>query len=200
MNAVSKIIIGVDLGCEVDPSAMAIAEQYVDPAGRRHYNVRHLERWPLGTSYFDIGDSVARLTYKLDKDKVHLILDATGVGAAVSEIIRQARPQYKRFVCATLTGGRNTTWEGSWCNVPKRSLISSLQASLQGGRLHFATGLRHTQTLIKELREFRYKVNPLTGNESFEAWRESTHDDLTLALAMAVWLSDSAFRRVTLAI
>jgi hypothetical protein len=30
----------------------------------------------------------------------------------------------------------------------------------------------------------------VSGNESFEAWRESVHDDLVLATAMAVWQAE----------
>jgi hypothetical protein len=34
---------------------------------------------------------------------------------------------------------------------------------------------------------FKVKVNLATGHDSYEAWRESVHDDLVLAVALACW-------------
>jgi len=33
----------------------------------------------------------------------------------------------------------------------------------------------------------RSKIDIKTGNDSYSAWRESDHDDLVLALALAAW-------------
>jgi hypothetical protein len=41
--------------------------------------------------------------------------------------------------------------------------------------------------LAEELAAFRVKIT-LAGNETFEAWRERDHDDLVLAVAMALYL------------
>ena len=38
-----------------------------------------------------------------------------------------------------------------------------------------------------ELQNFRHKQNPKTSHVSFEHWRDSDHDDLVLAVAMACW-------------
>jgi hypothetical protein len=34
-----------------------------------------------------------------------------------------------------------------------------------------------------------------SGNEAFAAWRERDRDDLVLALAMACWLAEEAWRQ-----
>ena len=39
----------------------------------------------------------------------------------------------------------------------------------------------------EELQSFRRKQNPKTSHVSFEHWRDSDHDDLVLAVAMACW-------------
>ena len=39
----------------------------------------------------------------------------------------------------------------------------------------------------EELLSFRRKQNPKTSHVSFEHWRDSDHDDLVLAVAMACW-------------
>ena len=41
------------------------------------------------------------------------------------------------------------------------------------------------------------KVKALTGNETFESWRERDHDDLVLAVALAIWFGDKGRRPFT---
>jgi hypothetical protein len=41
--------------------------------------------------------------------------------------------------------------------------------------------------LKKELLNFRRKINLKTAHDSYEHWRESDHDDLVLAAALACW-------------
>jgi hypothetical protein len=68
--------------------------------------------------------------------------------------------------------------------------VSAVQASLQTKRLKVATVLPETVTLMRELQAFRVKVNVATGHESLEAWRERDHDDLVLAVGLAVWYGE----------
>jgi hypothetical protein len=42
-------------------------------------------------------------------------------------------------------------------------------------------------TLRKELLSFRRKIDLRTAHDSYEHWRESDHDDLVLAAALACW-------------
>jgi hypothetical protein len=62
--------------------------------------------------------------------------------------------------------------------------------------LKIAPALREAKTLTKELQTFRVKVSLAKANESFEAWRERDHDDLVLAVAMAVWLAERPLRNI----
>jgi hypothetical protein len=42
---------------------------------------------------------------------------------------------------------------------------------------------------VRELTTFQVKITPAT-NEIFGTWREGPHDDLVLAVAIAVWQSE----------
>jgi hypothetical protein len=50
-----------------------------------------------------------------------------------------------------------------------------------------AEGLPLWPTLREELLNFRRKIDLKTAHDSYEAWRESDHDDLVLAAALACW-------------
>ena len=72
-------------------------------------------------------------------------------------------------------------------------MVSVLQALLSSRRLKIATGLAEAAILIEELKAFRAKIT-VSGNETFGAWRERDHDDLVLAVALALWLAENGSR------
>jgi hypothetical protein len=117
--------------------------------------------------------------------EVALAVDATGVGAAVVDMLRRSG---LTFDAVTITGGDTETQSGwyDW-RVPKRDLVGGLQVLLQSGRLKIARQLEHAQTLKAELLNFRVKINLITAHDSYEACREGDHDDLVLAAALAAW-------------
>ena len=63
--------------------------------------------------------------------------------------------------------------------------MSGLEVPFDTGRLKVAEGLKLWGVLREELQNFRRKQNPKTSHVSFEHWRESDHDDLVLARALA---------------
>jgi len=154
------------------------------------YHIRGLERVPLGTSYVAI---VALVKQRMASSPLFrgapLLIDRTGVGRAVFDLFTEARLAPWGI---TFTGGREATRAGRDLHVPKTDLTSALIAVYQGERLKIAADLVEGPTLIQELMNFRPKVNLATGNESFEAWRESVHDDLVLSVAMAIWFAEQA--------
>lgn len=124
------------------------------------------------------------------RGKVRLVVDATGVGAAVVDLLWEERLRPKSVY---ITGGSSvTTPESGRYNVPKRDLVGVLQALLQGGRFRFATGLPAMlrKQLRHELQNFKVKGNLATGHDAYEAWRERDHDDIVLALALACWYAE----------
>ncbi len=72
--------------------------------------------------------------------------------------------------------------------MPKIDLAATLQKLLQTNRIQFAK-MPETETLMKELLEFRIKVAP-SGSDDMASWRERPHDDLCFAVMIAVWLAE----------
>jgi hypothetical protein len=189
----------VDLGQAADYTAISILETLPPPAGRPEapasYLLRHLERPPLGTTYPAIVARVVQLLERasLSRDDTPLVVDKTGVGRPVTDMFRAEglRPQ-----TITITGGHTvTTNSPSDYYVPKKELASTIVAVYQSRRLQMPAGLELGPVLIKELLNFRPKINISTGNISYEAWRERDHDDLVLSVAMALWVAESRAMR-----
>jgi hypothetical protein len=68
-------------------------------------------------------------------------------------------------------------------------LVSGLQVLLQTERLKIAQDIPHAETFVAELRNFRVRISE-SGHDSYEAWREGSHDDLVLSVAIACWLGE----------
>lgn len=184
---------GLDLGQAVDHTALAIAERIEGRDGKSLYHVRHLERLPLGTSYPDQVQYVFDVLVQPPvAGKVTLALDQTGVGRPVADMFRY-RPPCPVYA-VNIHGGDSVTWDEkdkSLVRVPKRDLVGVVQVLLQSGRLKIAQGLAESQTLVKELLNFKIKIDPQTAHDSYSAWRENVHDDLVLAVALACWLGEA---------
>jgi hypothetical protein len=191
---------GLDLGCQQDYSAFVVLEQERSPDNPElwTYNLRLLERFPLGTKYAAIVDRLRDLlgAETLGSSSpplrgMQLAVDQTGVGLPVVQQIHNAGlPAVIRPIL--ITAGHQVTYENGAWHTPKKELVSTLQVLLQTQRLKIAK-IPERELLIKELLAFRVKVST-AGTESFEAWRERDHDDMVLATAMAVWLAERGQR------
>jgi hypothetical protein len=185
---------GLDLGQTNDPTAVAVLEKskVIDPKGKElsHYDVRHLERFKLGTSYPDICTRVCTMFDSPLLNGTVLGVDQTGVGRPVVDALSattikaQIRP-------VTIVFGHAVTPDGrGGLHVPKKVLVSTLQMLLQSRRIKVAATLPEAVTLVKELENFKVKIT-LSANEIFGAWREGQHDDLVLAVAIAAFWRES---------
>ncbi len=189
----AEYIIGVDLGQTSDYSALAVLERpaEADPAGAEPvYDLRHLQRYVLGTPYTGIVASVGTLTAGPPfQGGATLVVDQTGVGRAVVDMLRQ-QAVTARLVPVTITGGQAVTQEpdGSY-HVPKKELVTCLQLLLEGRRLRIARSLAEADTLVRELQNFQVKITQ-AAHEVFGNWREGLHDDLVLAAALACWYAE----------
>jgi hypothetical protein len=195
--------VGLDLGQSADYTALAVIhDTFVEPTpGYRHkqLQLRHLERYPLRTSYVDIVDRVRELLrdealhpwetedgWRARQTHPTLIVDSTGVGAPVTDLLK--KKGVKKFVSVTITGGDRVTTAGSkHYRVPKRDLVSALEVPFHSGELQVAEDLELWSTLKRELLNFKRKINLKTAHDSYEHWREGDHDDLVLACALATW-------------
>ncbi len=190
--------VGLDLGQKQDPTALAVVE-WLEYAGawdgvayefrkETSLSLRHLERMPLGTPYpevvYRVG-STMRSRQLAGAERRHLVVDGTGVGPAVVDLLRQEDLQ-SRLWPVTITGGDTERYADEYYRVPKRDLIVGLQVLMQQGGLQIAEGMKEGGTLMKEMAEMRVNVTG-SGHEQFGAWRSGEHDDLVLAVALACW-------------
>jgi len=152
-------------------------------------DVRHLERLPLGTPYPKVVERVRQALAQLSTYRVALVVDATGVGMPVVDMLAQAG---LGPIAISITGGNSVSTEwGDWnvrrISVPKRDLVSTVQVLLQNQRLRIAEALPEATTLRKELVAFKVKIS-LNAHDSYgNDWREAPHDDLVLAVALPCW-------------
>lgn len=208
-----EYIIGVDLGQTHDYTAVAVLERHVRPTGRTvgrlqggwelsvkqvpqvegHYQVRHLERLPLGTPYPQQVKRVHKIhqdisnfpDMKFHERRPRLVVDQTGVGRPVVDMLRQEG--LRSLTAVSITGGDSMTREGNEYRVPKRELVSVLQVLLQTDRLGVAASLPEAGTLTKEMLAFKVTFSK-TGHDTYgNDWRENDHDDMVLAVALAAW-------------
>jgi hypothetical protein len=202
--------VGLDLGQSNDYTALAVVEKTkageTDDAPDLH--LRHLERYPLRTPYPEMVARVAALvedpqlrSTHVDKflgrrvlEQPELLVDATGVGRPVVDLFKERGLRYKAI---TITGGNTVTGVAGGYGVPKRDLIGALEVPFHSGRLKVAAGLRLWETLRAELQTFRRKVSLTTGMDTYEHWRESDHDDLVLAAALACWGAERKLQGAT---
>lgn len=183
-----RYIIGLDLGQSVDPSALAILEQHGE-GDESVFHCRHLERFPLGTSYPTIVKQVIQRceTPPLHMPGTQMAIDGTGVGRPVVDLFLRAHIR-AAITPIAIHGGDSVTFDGGWARVPKRTLVSITQACLQTGRMKLAAALPDLEVLKSELQNFQVTISE-SGFDSYNA-RSGSHDDLVLALAMALWLGN----------
>ncbi len=166
-------VIGLDLGQKQDYTAVAVVEKEERAGDKPMLYLRHLERYALGTSYGEQMDRVAALVEKI-KGKANqarprqpeLIVDATGVGVGVVEMLKDRGLRYR---AVSITGGISESRGGGTHHVPKRNLVSRAVAPFEGKRLKIARGMRLVPELVRELENFKVKVNIRTAHDSYEA-------------------------------
>src|SRR3712207_2501526 len=150
---------GLDLGQSADYTALAVVQKVptYDPRTGKHsseLHLRHLERYPLRTPYTDIADRVESLLTgppfttpvisggRLARPTTELIVDRTGVGVAVTDLLKE---RHLNYIAVTITGlgqevNRHSTKEYS---VPKQDLVSALEVLFHKGTLKAARSEEH---------------------------------------------------------
>ena len=89
-------------------------------------------------------------------------------------------------IAVVLTGGERVTrgHDGEY-HVPKAHLINLLEVKLKGDEFQVAHDLPNLEKLEAEIQDFRRRITS-TGRVTFAA-RRGKHDDLLIAVALAVW-------------
>ena len=178
----SHFYLGLDLGQARDYSAIAVAERRVELTGARdpityldhtrtRIFVRHLERIPLRTPYPDVVARVRAITQQYAGRKIKVVMDATGVGAAVRDMLSRAQLGVP-LAGVTITGGHRVTYSYGDYHVPRHDLLANLRVLLEKRMLEIMFAGDAAEALRTELLRWG---------------RRSTHDDLVFALALACW-------------
>ncbi len=187
-----EFYVGLDLGKRQDHTALAVVERATDerlrmdwvawmrkPEREERLGLRWVGRLRLGTTYPAVVRWVRETTERLAAEgDCTLVVDATGVGGPVVDLLREARLRCG-LTPVMITGGAG--WRrgnGVW-NVARGELLSGLRVMLETGELRVAAGMKDGELLKRELmalRERRGKVE--SGSE---------HDDLAMAAALACW-------------
>lgn len=209
-----RLALGLDPGQAKDPCANCVVEYctgVIDEGSpwERHTNqttalglqkqkgerwrVIHMERLKLGTRYGDITRHVASMLAapQLQRDPsknqtpCELVLDFGGIGRGVAEDLIDAGLDP---ICVNLTGGLETNWKRRHLySVPKEEAIITLDARLHHDRfpLTFSKHLAEGEAFKQEIDDFQRNVSG-AGRMKYEA-RQGKHDDMVMALAIAVW-------------
>ncbi len=176
---------GVDLGQSHDYTAVSVVER-AELRGEWALRLRHLERVELGTPYPDVVARVTAVTQgRALAGRCELVVDGTGVGRPVVDLLRRARPGCG-ILPVVVTAGDRERCEGGYWRVPKRDLMVRMQVMFQKGELQIARGLKWGPALAAEMTAMQVKVTA-SGREQYGCWREGTHDDLVFAVALACW-------------
>ncbi len=188
---------GCDLGRKRDPSTLAIIEVQYTGSGRL-YVVSYLKRFTLSMYYTDIAaklaktdESLKRIAAKKDKEAIiTYILDATGLGAPICELVEKVLGPNADVKHVYITGGINTTEaDFNEYHVPKGQLISGLMAAFDSKSIYMTRRSKEINQIVSELAEFQIHITE-AGRDVFDDRGKGHHSDLVIALALAVWAAD----------
>jgi hypothetical protein len=208
---VNRFTLGLDLGQVSDPSAISILDEQVEtrtiqgpadallgaPGSRiitRNYLLRQLERPALGTSYPDIVREVKTFCeHQVLRDQTDIVVDATGVGRPVIDVMRENGLNPIPVVITFGNAGKDVIMDpDGYFRVPKVDIMASLQVLFGSGRLKYPAelldvdGVNLVPVWLMEMERFKMKQTK-SGNMTYEAWRETDHDDIVLAIALPCW-------------
>lgn len=204
MEAVGELRAALDLGQARDHSALVAVERIeaIDPgspftpvnrgmspghgqdfyeAFEDHFSVVHLREWPLGTPFKVVIAETCGLLKKWGP-AAKLFFDQTGLGGPIAEQFYSAHRDGAMGDHARFPEGVTIT------SANKADIVGSVQVALAEHRLHVPPQPLRDR-LTRQLQEFQYRITP-AGNVTWGASTERAHDDLVLALALAV----SAYR------
>ena len=201
-----KYLLGVDLGKRQDYSAALTVQRKLQEQERdgipeswahQHeaivasaiYHVVDIRRWDIGTDYLEVVDDLrSALQFPKLLHRTALIVDATGVGAPVIELMERMKMEPTGVL---MTGGTTSSIdEEGLYHVSKHSLITKLQLVFQSGRVKINPDLKLAETLKEELKRFTTKITR-SGNDAYEAFSEKDHDDMVIALAIVIWHAEN---------
>ncbi|MCP4548616.1 MAG: hypothetical protein GY835_19340, partial [bacterium] len=142
-----------------------------------------------------VGEIATRVKARTDLYST-IFVNATGTGAPVIDLIaEQARDREIIWpVFFNYGDRRKEEWESELqVTLGKAYLVTRLQTLLQTDRLHLSR-TSEAEALAQELLDYEVKVDE-HANERYGAFSVGTHDDLVMALGLAVQIDCPKFPR-----
>lgn len=176
-EAQSRFRIGVDIGQKSDHSACCVVEEKQNKAV-----VRFIWKYPLGTPFNILADTVTELFHSVSKQGQvwSLAVDATGMGTHPAKMIQERLPEIR--VDYHIFNNKN-----------KREMVGKVKVMHSLGRLTFARKKgddvynRMLAELINEMKAVQAKViREDDESPEVEVFKTGSHDDLFTALALAI--------------
>ena len=152
--------IGLDLGQRRDFSTIAVIQRQEhmaawSPNPSCSLFVRHLERMELGLSYTKVAHRVCEIMQNPTMaGQSRLVVDVTGVGAPVMDLLRHAGIG-GRTTAVTITAGDQAHGGNERWSVPKKDLLMGLEILLEANQLIISSNLKDAGTLLRELETMR---------------------------------------------
>lgn len=183
---------GQDLGECLDRSALGIVEYVSEPTQTRDpatwaplfqcsLVLRHLESPPLGTAYPEVARRAREVVRHPRMDgRCTLIVDAQGPGGGVLPMIEPGLGA--PLVKMKATNGQEAREGEKSLNVPKTALLDRLEYVLRTKKLRIAMGPL-TEEFVRELTMLKKEYQ----TSGYVTYTTPIHDDLVMAVAMAVW-------------
>ena len=197
MNDNLRYFVGLDLGQARNYTAMAVlerrwhaatAQEFIASSGRAYqgeyrYRVVGLDRCSLGTPYPAVVEWVkARLREYPLGNIAAVVVDATGVGSAVMDLLKRADLGV-RWIGTVITGnqaspvGAGATTVAGYQTVSRAEVLTGVQIAVQAKRLTVVMSeCREWEALSRELVLLR-----------LEGKRAGVQDDLAFGLGLAIW-------------
>lgn len=209
-----RFIVSVDVAQKRDYCAIQIYRDTPDLVlgdARASEKDRIFHHWDLvfqdqfqGVSYTELADRLVKLTQSKKLANNHdLLIDGTGVGVAVVDLLRQrgllpipivatsggqARPVYQEaetiFGWGVKMAGLKTVKE--W-HVPKVELVQSGQVAMEQRVVRVAPDIKYREELQEQLMGFKGRYNDKTLYTKYNAKTEDLHDDLITCFLQAMW-------------
>lgn len=189
-------ILGADLGKTVDPASFVLLKRYLggkpghasDGKGDL-FCVVAVEVMDLGTTYPLVIERLETIcSHEKVEGRVWLVFDKTGVGGPVADYVYQSDVLKNIAWGVVISSGQNVTQDGTSWKVPKKDLVGAVQIGMQERRLEYHPNLPGVGMLKQQLLDFRVEKT-VRGASLFEG-KGQTHDDLVMALGVAVWASE----------
>lgn len=193
MGYCTHYLVGVDVGLMAQPTAIAILEQESLHEGGHDISctamrLRHLERLEADAGFPELATRVhehlVALADKEQGDATDVLIDITGTGTAVVDLLKQ-RDIDPIPVIITHGVGDGKIDSGTW-RLAKSQMVTNLQVLFQTDKLKVAKELPLVSTFVEELQNFKPKQQTLRPEDG-EAWREGQFDDLVFAAGIVAW-------------